>query len=196
MTTDGAAPGASVILVSPQATLDRKLTGWDDRFPSARRIDFSERYAYAPDLLEAAERAVLLFDPDETEDAVHASLFRSDNVTHFPYRRGGAGAIESDLRNLALIPKLAEAAAAGTLNPSLVARLMRARRTHAPYLRALLSRVLAEDRPELTVQLCRAVLRREPSPRFRHHLERAEIQLGIRPAPPPGSAVEDDDQES
>ncbi len=174
------APGATAILVAPQATLDRRLTGWDERFPSSRRISFAERYADASHLIAGAETALVLHDPDEIEDAMHASLFRGDNVIHHRYRRGGAGAIESDLRALALISQLADAAAEGALDAARAAAIMRARRRHVPYLRALLSRVLSEERPQLTVWLCRAVLAEQPLPRFRHHLERAEVQLGIR----------------
>lgn len=174
------APGATAILVAPQATLERRLTGWDNRFPSARRISFDGRYADASHLIAGAETALVLHDPDEPEDAMHASLFRGDNVIHHRYRRGGAGAIESDLRTLSLVSKMAEAAAAGELTAARAATIMRARRRHVPYLRNLLSRVLSEERPQLTVWLCRTVLADQPLPRFRHHLERAEIQLGLR----------------
>ena len=184
-----ASPGASVLLVSPQASLDRKVAGWDTRFPSARRIDFGSRYANAPRLLDAAETALLVFDPDEVEDAMHASLFNGDNVIHQRYRRGGAGAIEADLRNMSLISKLTDTASRDRLTPGEAARILRARRSHVPYLRALLSRVLAEDRPALTAQLCRAVLAEQPLPRFRQHLERAEAQLGLRPADPDTAAA-------
>ncbi|MEM7753074.1 MAG: phosphoadenosine phosphosulfate reductase [Pseudomonadota bacterium] len=176
------APGATVLMAAPQATLDRSRTGWDTRFPSARRIPFTSRYSDAAHLIAGAETALVLFDPDEPEDAMHASLFRGDNVIHHRYRRGGAGAIESDLRVMSLISKLADAAADGTLTAANVGALLRARRRHVPYLRALLSRVLSEERPQLTVWLCRAVLEDQPLPRFQHHLERAEVQLGLRPS--------------
>lgn len=179
-----AAPGASVILAAPQATLDRSLTGWDNRFPSSRRMAFSPRYADASHLIAAADTALILYDPDEVEDAMHASLFRGPNILHQRYRRGSAGAIESDLRAMSLISKLADAAASGELTQARVSELLRARRGHVPYLRALLSRVLAEERPQLTRWLCRAVLDEHPLPRFASHLERAEVQLGLRKPDP------------
>ena len=52
-----------------------------------------------------------------------------------------------------------------------------------PYLRALLARVLAEDRPTLTRQLCHAVLSEQPIPRFKHHLEAAERRLSGEETP-------------
>jgi len=172
-----AAPGATVLLVSPQATLDRDRTQWDGRFPSTRRLDFTTRYGYAPHMIEAAKLACVIYDPEEAEDAMHASLFQGDHILHFPYRRGGAGAIESDLRAMSLISGIAESAANGSLTSARLARHMRQRRRHVPYLRALLSRVLVEDRPALTVKLCRSVLRHQPIPRFQQQLEKAEARL-------------------
>lgn len=172
-----AAPGSTVILVSPQATLDRDKTRWDNRFPTARRLDFSSRYAYAPDMLEAAKAAFLIYDPDEVEDAMHASLFSGPNIHHQRYRRGRAGAIEADLRALGLVSAFAESAANGTLTPTKLASILKLRKRHVPYLRALLARVLSEDRPVLTAALCRAVLKDRPIPRFKHHLEAAERRL-------------------
>lgn len=171
------APGAQVILVSPQATLDRPLTQWDSRFPTARRLDFETRYAYAPDMLEAASQAFLIYDPDETEDAMHAAFFQGPNIHHHRYRRGRAGAIEADMRALGLVSAIAEKAANGTLTSAKLAAILRLRKRHVPYLRALLARVLAEDRPALTVMLCRAVLKDRPIPRFKHQLEIAERRL-------------------
>lgn len=171
------APGASVIMVAPQATLDRDRTVWDDRFPSTRRLDFTNRYGYAPDMLEAAERGVVIYDPDEVDDAMHASLFHGPNISRFKYRRGRSGAIESDLRAMGLVSQLAEAAVEDRLDDAGLARLMTARKRHVPYLRALLARVLAEDRPALTKWLCEAVLAEQSIPRFKHHLELAQKAL-------------------
>lgn len=185
------APGAQAILISPQATLDRARAPWDARFATARRLDFSSRYAYAPDMLDAAQKAFVIYDPDETEDAMHASLFRGPNIHHQRYRRGSAGAIEADLRALGLVSALAEKAANGMLTPSRLAAKLRLRKRHLPYLRALLARVLAEDRPALTAMLCRAVLADRPIPRFKHHLELAERRLAAMRGEAPQESVEE-----
>ena len=171
------APGATVFAVSPQATLSRHMTEWDDRFPNTRRLDFTSRYGYAPHMLEAAEAAHIIYDPDETEDAMHATLFQGANVHKYRYRRGRSGAIDADLRMLGLVSTLSDAVVNDRLTPTTLARKMRARRRHVPYLRALLGRLLSEDRPYLTAMLCRAVLAQRPIPRFRHHLEIAEKRL-------------------
>ena len=184
-----AAPGATVIAVSPQATLVPSIAGWDQRFPEMRKLDFTTRYGYAPDMLEAANAAFIFYDPDEVEDAMHATLFRGPNIHHYRYHRGRSGAIDGDLRAMGLVSSLAEAAANGNLTPVRLARKLRARRRHIPYLRALLARVMREDRPYLTALLCRAIIADRPIPRFRTYLEKAEAQLKAEGRPLPGQRI-------
>ena len=171
------APGATVIAVSPQATLEPRRTEWDDRFDHMKGVDFTRRYGYAPDMLEAAGSAFVIYDPGEELDAMHATLFDRPPVTRIRYRRGGSGAIDSDLRALGILGAFADKAAAGQLDALAIHQALRARRRHIPYLRALLARVLAKDRPWLTALLCQSILRKQPIPRFRHFLEAAEARL-------------------
>jgi len=172
-----AAPGSTVIAVAPQATLTRPLTAWDDRFPAMRRSDFTTRYGYAPDMLDAANQAFVIYDPEQPMDAMHASHFEGRNISRFRYRRGDAAAIDADIRALGLVSLMADLAARGTLSPATLGTAFRLRKRHVPYLRALLARVLDEDRPYLTAILCRAVLRSHELPRFRQHLDRAVKRL-------------------
>lgn len=168
-----AAPGATVIAVAPQATLDPEITLWDDRFPQMRRTDFSDRYGFAPDMIEAADRAFILYDPLIMQDGAHAALFRRPNVTRLPMRRMGP-AIEADLKAMRLLPRLLELAAAGRLSRAAFARLARTRRSHPPYLRRLLAAVDGADRPALARALCRNVVGRMRAPRFARRLEALE----------------------
>lgn len=182
------APGATVIAVSPQATLDHRMTEWDDRFTQMRRTDFSTRYGYAPDMIEAADRAFIIYDPGEELDAMHATLFLRPNVSRIRYRRGSAGAIDADLRAMGAFDAIIGKAAAGQLDALAIHKALRNRRDHLPYLRALLARVHVEDRPWLTVLLCRAVLRTHRTPRFRHFLEQAAHQLQAQGRSVPGGS--------
>ena len=172
-----AAPGSTVIAVSPQATLMRPLTAWDSRFPSTRRTDFTSRYGFAPDMLDAAHQAFVIHDPEEIEDAMHAAFFFGSNIHHYRYRRGDAAAIDADMRAMGLVSRLADLAADDRLSLPRFAREFRTRKKHVPYLRKLLDRTLDEDRPMLTALLCRAVLREKELPRFRQHLDRAMVRL-------------------
>lgn len=163
------APGATVIAVQPQATLDPEIAGWDMRFVDERRRDFTSRYGYAPDMLDAAEQAFVLYDPLVTMDAMHAALFTRPNVTKLPLRHFGT-AVQTHLIEMQVIYRLLAKAGAGKLTRHTFYKLLRARRDHAPYLRALMGALDAEGRDELTEILCRNVTARMKAPKFSRRL--------------------------
>lgn len=148
-----AAPGARVLAIRPQATLTPTLAGWDRRFPATRRTDFTSRYGYGPDMIDAAAQVDIVFDPMIAPDAIHAALFTRANVrTH---RCTWAGPrTEVALDQLNLVTPLIEAAMAGELTHAAFGRLWRARRGSPAYLRLLLKRLEAANRPGLLRRLC------------------------------------------
>jgi hypothetical protein len=172
-------PGATVIAISPQATLDPRVTEWDDRFRHMRRTSFTDRYGYAPDMLEAAWRAFILYDPEDDFDAAHAALFTRPNVEKIRCRHFD-GQIETFLYEMELLQPLIDKAMAGTLTPGDFHRALRARRDYLPWLRRLLGALVEAERPYLTGLLCRNVLQHINAPRFRRHLRQAERTLEAR----------------
>lgn len=168
-----AAPGATVVAVQPQATLDTEIAGWDHRFRPMRRVDFSDRYGYAPDMIEAADRAFIVYDPTATLDAMHAALFRRANVTPLRVRRMSER-LQGDLLGMQILYRMLEKAASGRLDARSFARLARTRRNHPPYLRSLLSAVEEKGRTKLAAALCRNVVSRMKAPRFARRLETLE----------------------
>jgi hypothetical protein len=164
-----AAPGATVIALSPRATMDPAVASWDRRAIKARGLDFNSRYGFAPDMIEGAGQVFVLHNPDVTEDAMHAALFRGKHVTHFrlprlPGRRDWA------LAHMRMIQQLVDLAVAGALNPVSFAKLWRARRNFGPYLRTLLDKTAAEGRTKLEIKVCRSVATRLQAPRFKKRL--------------------------
>ncbi|MBV2360725.1 phosphoadenosine phosphosulfate reductase [Thalassococcus sp. CAU 1522] len=168
-----AAPGARVLILQPQATLDPRVTEWDDRFAEMRRTSFTDRYGFAPDMLDAAHRAYVLYDPRERLDAMHSALFNRRNVERFRLPFMGQ-ALQDELLMLDLLPGILEAAAEDRLDTARLARLMRARRNHPPYLRRLLAQTDADNRVGLSRMLCRNVVSRMNAPRFRRRLAQLE----------------------
>ena len=164
-----AAPGSTVVAIQPQATLDPRVTEWDDRFTDMRRTDFTDRFGYAPDMIDGAARAYVIYDPAEPLDAMHAALFTRPNVTKFRMRYMGE-ALQSHLLFMKRLFPLLQAAAEDRLTDRYFAGLYRARRNHLPYLRRLLTRLEAEDRTGLTEVLCRHVTARFTAPRFARRL--------------------------
>ena len=160
-----------MLAIQPQATLDPRVAEWDDRFTHMRRTSFTDRYGYAPDMLDAAERAFVIYDPQVELDAMHAALFTRPNVDKYRLRFMGS-AIQSELLEMDLIKPLLTAATDGTLDTLSFARMMRARRSHPPYLRAVLAHVDRQDRPWLATMICRNVLdRHDNAPRFARRLK-------------------------
>ncbi|MEP1327496.1 phosphoadenosine phosphosulfate reductase [Pseudophaeobacter sp.] len=168
-----AAPGATVVAIQPQATLDPRMTEWDDRFSDMRRTSFTDRYGYAPDMLDAANRAFILYDPYEQLDAMHAALFNRKNVSRLRVPNLG-GAVQTRLLEMKALFPLLSMVEEEQLTEVNFARLLRARRNNGPYLRALLSQLEQKGRPFLQALLCQNVLSRMHGPRFRKHLHALE----------------------
>ena len=165
-----AAPGATVIALEPQATLDPRVTEWDDRFTDMRRTDFTDRYGFAPDMLEAASDAYVIYDPSDRLGAMHAALFQRTGVSRFRARHLGGG-MQMNLAQMSVLGRLVTSAAKGTLNSSTFAKLYRARRTHATYCKKLFAVLETEDRHSLAEAVCAYIVDQFGAPRYRRKLK-------------------------
>lgn len=164
-----AAPGCDVILMSPRATLLPAVAGWDRRDMASRRLDFTSRYGFGPDMVGGARKVHLFFDPDVQEDAMHAALFKGDFVQKYKLPLVG-GQSEWALTQMQLMPKIIEQTAANTLTAVSFAKLWRARRNFGPYLRNILARAESSGRTAHEKRICRSVTNRLQAPRFRKRL--------------------------
>ncbi len=169
-----AAPGARVLSFRPFATLDPSIAAWDRRHPQARRLDWTSRYGYAPAMLDAADKAVVVHDPVMTLDAMHASLFTRSNVVSLRAPFTGTRT-DPMLDGMSILPLMLDFAMEGTLDSRSFSRLWRRRRIHAPYLRALLKQCDAQGRRGLAARVCRWGLKTVDRPLFARKL--AEMGL-------------------
>ncbi|WP_113912775.1 phosphoadenosine phosphosulfate reductase [Roseovarius dicentrarchi] len=188
-----AAPGAKVVALSPQASLDPRVSEWDDRYRHMRRTSFSDRYGYAPDMLDAAAEAFILYDPESDLDAMHAALFTRPNVTLFRMRFMGPQ-LEAGLIRLQILFRILAQISAGKLDRAALAALYRARRHDGGYQFTLLQKLKAEARPYLTVLLARNVLEQRNARPFRKALEAAykTAKADGTPLPPQTTEGTDD----
>lgn len=153
-----AAPGCRVLAIRPQATLDPQIAGFDQRFREQRIKDFSSRYGYAPDMIEAAQHAYIAFDPGQLMDAVHAALFTKPNVTAL--RCNGLGnRLDRALEGIDALDVMIHDAMSGDLTKQSFAKSLRSRREYAPYLRTLYHLTMRRDRKQLAVNVCAHALR-------------------------------------
>ena len=168
-----AAPGATVLALAPQATLDTELAEWDRRFLRARKLDFSSRFGFAPDMCEGADSVYLVYDPIQQVDAVHAAMFRGPHIHRLRARHIGRDP-QAELARVNVLRPLIDAACAGTLTPQRFFHLWRARRRNAHYLGRLIGRLQSQNRPALLLRALKAANELVDHPQLRQALQRAE----------------------
>ncbi|MFN3724076.1 MAG: hypothetical protein ACK4VZ_13620 [Paracoccaceae bacterium] len=154
-----ACPGADVVAISPQSTLDKSLVPWESRYHTAWGRDFSGPYGDAAQVSRAAGRVFMLYDPYEPLDTGHADRFTGDNVVKLRTPLMGHR-LGSSLQQMGILAPITLAALAGTLSEADFYRTLRARKTFARYHRELFKRALDRGRPELARRLGRWVLTR------------------------------------
>ena len=172
-----AAPGAQVLALNPRATLDPAQTAGDRRDLAARKLDFTSRYGYAPDMLEGAAQVFVIHDPTSAAEAAQAALFRASYITRLSARHMGDG-LAGSFDQMGLLPALMDAAMNGTLTTASFATLWRKRRDYAAYLRGLLNKAEAAGRPLREAMICRSVTSRLRAPRFEKRLARLMAAKG------------------
>lgn len=171
-----AAPGATVICISPQATLDREVAPWETRYRKAWRRDYSDRYGYAPDMVAGAGAVHLFYDPRAPLDAMHAALFRGVNLHKYRCRFMGHR-IASLWLQMGVLKPVIEGCVAGTMTASDFYTLLRRRRDTPRYQKEMLQTLEKLNRPRLLARYCRAVLARRRGPHFRKALRAAEDRI-------------------
>lgn len=175
-----AAPGATVIAMNPQATLERRITlGWESRFHRSWKRDFSGRYSYGPEQSKAADVVYLFYDPHVVEDAMHAALFQGDNVIKIRCRHLGHG-LTSAFNHMGILKDIVGACVNDRPAASDIYQLMTARKQIPRYQKTLLAKLVSMNRPLLTYRFCKYVLDTSPDkhrPRFKNAMEQAANSL-------------------
>ena len=171
-----AAPGATVILISPQATLDREIAPWEERYRKAWRRNFRSRYGYGPEMVTAAADVHLFYDPRNRMDSMHAALFQGENIAKYRCRFMGHR-IASLWMQLGLLKPIIEACVDGSLTTGQFYHWMRARRENRRYQKEFMKTLEAENRPRLLIRYCDAVLARRRAPHFRNAKRAAKKRL-------------------
>ena len=174
-----ACPGASVFAISPQATLDRDVASWETRYQKAWARNFSNGYGYAPDMIHDASQVFLLYDPLEPLDAMHAALFRGDNLTKLKCRFQGHR-IASGLIHLKILKPVVGGCVDGTLNRTEFYQMLRARKTFRRYLRELINRIDERRHPWLVALMAEYVLAQGAGPVFRKKLKSSAAILNAQ----------------
>ncbi|MXQ08205.1 hypothetical protein GQ651_10155 [Alphaproteobacteria bacterium GH1-50] len=151
-----AAPGATVIAVNPQATLDRDRAGWETRFRAAWKHDFTSRYGFAPDCVATARRVYLFFNPSIQADAMHAALFSGENLIKVRCAHMGHGVL-SVWRQMGVLKKIITGCVENDISATEIHRLLRARRGAGAWQNFFLEHLQKKRRHRLVERFCLAL---------------------------------------
>lgn len=177
------APFSRVLALAPQARMDAETARWDTRFGGPRDVDFTSRFAPDAANLETAETAWIAHDPLQPEDARHAAMLEgAATVLPLACRHMGSG-LERALGDLGVLDDLVCEAMAGTLDARVFYSTLRARRDDTTYLRRLVARLIAADRPYLEALVVRNIAQRMKRNRYARRYEKLAADLaaqGIR----------------
>lgn len=160
------APGATVIALRPQATLNAQIAGWDPRYRDHRKQDFSGRFGYAPDMIDGAKSVFVAYDSTNALDAGHAALFHKTHVTSLPCPLMGAH-LDQTFDRLGIHDAMIKLAMDGSLDRKRFVQLQRARRYDTIYARALTHHLIKTGHSNLAKVICEYMLQRRESTYFR-----------------------------
>lgn len=165
-----ACPGADVVAISPQSTLDRRLVPFETRYKTAWGRDFSGKYGDAAEASKAAGRVTILYDPYEPLDAGHVARFTGANVVALRAPLMGHR-LGSSLHQMGILSAVTLGALNGTLTEADFYKVLRARKGFVRYQRELFKRALAKGHPALARKLGRFVLTRGTNRYIRKAME-------------------------
>ncbi|WP_323008031.1 hypothetical protein [Pseudorhodobacter sp.] len=152
-----ACPGADVVAISPQSTLDKTLVPFETRYKTAWGRDFSGPYGDAAHVSATAGRVTLIYDPYEPLDAGHVNRFNAANVVKLRAPLLGHR-LGSSLQQMGILSPIVLAALNGTLSEAEFYQKLRARKGFARYQKELFKRALDKGHPELARRMGRWVL--------------------------------------
>lgn len=143
-----ACPGADVVVISPQSTLDKTIVPWETRYKVAWDRDFSGKYGDAAQASAQARRVSILYDPYEPLDSGHVARFTGANVVKLRTPLLGHR-LGSSLHQMGILTPIILGALDGTLTEASFYQRLRARRDFPRYQRELFKR--AVDRGHVTL---------------------------------------------
>jgi hypothetical protein len=166
----GACPGADVVAISPQSTVDKSVVPWETRYSTVWNRDFTGPYGDAALVSGAARRVTILFDPYEPLDAQHAARFDAPNVMKLRTPLLGHR-LGSSLHQMGILSPIILSALDGSLTEAAFYARLRARKTFPRYQRELFDRAVKHGHPHLARQLGKWVLARGENRHIRMALQ-------------------------
>lgn len=172
-----AVPGADVVAISPQTSLDKSLTPWETRYRKGSARDFTGRYADGAEGIQTAGRVFVFYDPYQAADARHADRLQGEQVMKLRAPLLGHR-LGSSLGQMGILSPLVLAALEGQLTEAEFYRALRCRHSFPRYQRELFQQALARGRPDLARRVAIWVLARGKHRFIRQAMEKLDGASG------------------
>lgn len=127
LTFSSLAPGATVVALSPQSTLDTAVVPWETRFHKGMRQDWTLPFSDAATQIDALAKGYVIYDPFMPPDKAHVMRLPQERLIHLRgFGFGHKTAVV--LRRLDLLKTIMHGAITGTLAPPAFYRATRTRK--------------------------------------------------------------------
>lgn len=149
------APGAIVMALSPQTTLDLAKVPWENRFKKAQRFDWSLPYSDAAATISKARLIYTLYDPFLQNDLAQVQRLKSDHVIHLKaFGCGHKTAVV--LRRMEMLKPIMARALTGELTEAEFYRMIRPRRNLVIYRKVMETHLTSRGKEARIPQLQQA----------------------------------------
>lgn len=147
-------PGAHVVAINPQTTLDPERVPWETRYVTGQRQDWTLPLSDAAALTRHLGRVNLFYDPYHALDRQHMDRLTGDNLRMFRCRHSSHKTAVF-LRKIGALKPVMEQCVFDELSPAAFYRLYRARRS-LPWFRGAVSDYFQRtQRPEVAERFTR-----------------------------------------
>lgn len=145
-------PGASVLAMSPQSTLNEALVPWETRFELGRKRNWRLPYSDCVYEIEEATQVTLISDPYHALDQAHIDRLQGDNITRLKsWYTGHYSPVF--MQRAEILKPLVVHAIEGTLTEDIYYKLYRARRRLPWYARSLTEQLQDRGRTDLAARV-------------------------------------------
>jgi hypothetical protein len=155
LTFSSFAPGATVVALSPQSTLDTNLVPWETRFHKGMRQDWTLPNSDAANQLDDVGTAYVVYDPFMTQDKQHVMRLPQDRLIHLRgFGFGHKSAVF--LRRIDYLKTLMHGAITGTLDPAAFYKFARVRKDLYIYRLSMEAHLMAKGQGDRMLKFRRA----------------------------------------
>ncbi len=169
------APGADVLAIAPQTTLDRRILPQDDRWGWTRKLDWDAPYADAAQGTALARDVVVISDPYFAPDKTQIARLAGDNIRRLKMPFFGHQ-IPNAFVNMGVLKPMLTDMLEGKLTAERFYALMRARRDLPRFQHDLIAQAEQRGHTKLAIMACEYTLGKRKAGNIRKTLERLQAE--------------------